>query len=118
MFIEKKRKVHLMSASEILNETIPSRLQDQAEREKMMALDAVFQFNLTGDDEGSWYIDLKAGVCAAGQHDDADCTVTMESSDFVDLYNGDAQGAMLFMQGKLQMEGNMGLAMKLGEIMG
>jgi putative sterol carrier protein len=42
----------------------------------------------------------------------------MESSDFVDLYNGDAQGAMLFMQGKLQMEGNMGLAMKLGEIMG
>ena len=42
----------------------------------------------------------------------------MESSDFVDLYNGDTQGAMLFMQGKLQIEGNMGLAMQLGEIMG
>jgi len=107
-----------MSANEILSQTIPARLQNQAEREQMMALDAVFQFNLTGDEAGSWYIDLKAGVCAAGNHDDADCTVTMESSDFVDLYNGDAQGAMLFMQAKLSIEGNMGLAMQLGEIMG
>ena len=107
-----------MSANEILSQTIPGRLQDSAEREKMMELDAVFQFHLTGDEAGSWYIDLKAGECAAGEHDQADCTVTLDSSDFIDLYNGDAQGAMLFMQGKLQMEGNMGLAMKLGEIMG
>ena len=107
-----------MSANEILSQKIPSRLQDSAEREKMMSLDAVFQFNLTGDEPGSWYIDLKAGTCAAGDHDDADCTVTMDSSDFIDLYNGDAQGAMLFMSGKLQIEGNMGLAMQLGGIMG
>ena len=66
-----------MSANEILSQTIPGRLKDPAEREKMMELDAVFQFHLTGDEAGSWYIDLKAGECASGEHDQADCTVTL-----------------------------------------
>jgi putative sterol carrier protein len=118
MLIEKKRKVKLMSANDILTNKIPGRLADASEREKMMALSAVFQFNLTGDEPGAWYVDLVEGVCAAGEHADADCTVTMESADFVSLYNGEAQGAMLFMSGKLQIDGNMGLAMQLGEIMG
>ena len=107
-----------MSAATIFNETIPARLQDADQRSSMMEVDAVFQFNLTGDEEGAWYVDLKAGVCAAGEHDDADCTITIDSADFVDLYNGETQGAALFMQGKVQIDGNMGLALKLDEIMG
>ena len=75
-----------MSAATILNETILARLQDSAQRDKMLSVGAVFQFNLTGDEEGSWYIDLKEGVCSAGEHDDADCVITMASSDFVDLW--------------------------------
>jgi putative sterol carrier protein len=42
----------------------------------------------------------------------------MDSEDFKDLYSGEAQGTALFMTGKLQVEGNMGLALKLGELMG
>ena len=61
---------------------------------------------------------LKQVQLVLGTHEEADCTITMESSDFIDLYNGDAQGAMLFMGGQLQIEGNMGLALQLGEIMG
>ena len=107
-----------MSAATIFNEKIPARFNDPADREKMMALDAVFQFNLTGDEPGHWFVDLKAGKSGAGEYDDADCTITMESSDFIDLYNGDAQGMMLAMSGKLEIDGNMGLALQLGEIMG
>jgi putative sterol carrier protein len=107
-----------MSAASIFSETIPARFNDPADKEKMMALNAVFQFNITGDEEGSWFVDLKAGTTGEGTHDEADCTITMEASDFIDLYNGDAQGPMLFMGGKLQIEGNMGLALQLGEIMG
>ena len=107
-----------MSASKIFNETIPARFNDPADREKMMALGAVFQFNLTGDEPGAWFVDLKQGSAGSGEHEEADCTITMESSDFLDLYNGEAQGAMLFMGGKLEIEGNMGLALQLGEIMG
>jgi putative sterol carrier protein len=107
-----------MSVSDIMTNKIPTRLNDADDRAKMLSVDAVFQFNLTGDEAGTWFIDLKAGTSGEGEHSDADCVVTMESSDFIDLYNGDAQGAMLFMGGKLQIEGNMGLALQLGEIMG
>ena len=107
-----------MSVLDIFNIKVPARLADATEGAKMRAIDAVFQFHLTGAETGSWFIDLKTGTCGAGTHGDADCTVTIEASDFVDLYNGDAQGAMLFMSGKLQVEGNMGLALKLQDLMG
>lgn len=113
-----QRNIRTMSAATIFNETIPARLQDADQRSSMMEVGAVFQFNLTGDEEGTWCIDLKEGACTAGEHDDADCTITIDSADFVDLYNGETQGAALFMQGKIQIEGNMGLALKLDEIMG
>ena len=107
-----------MSAHTIFTETLPSRLNDVAQRSKMMEIDAVFQFSLTGDETGEWYVDLKAGACGAGEHDDADCTITIDSADFIALYKGDTQGTALFMQGKIQIAGNMGLALKLDEIMG
>lgn len=107
-----------MSVSDIFTTKVPTRLASAAEGAKMRAIDAVFQFHITGDEPGAWFIDLKAGTCGAGTHDDADCTVTLDAGDFIDLYNGDAQGAMLFMSGKLQVEGNMGLALKLQDLMG
>jgi putative sterol carrier protein len=107
-----------MTVQEIFNEKVPARLADPTEGAKMREVDAVFQFELTGDEPGSWFIDLKAGTCDAGEHDDADCTVKMDSADFVDLYTGETQGAALFMSGKLQVEGNMGLALQLQNLMG
>lgn len=106
-----------MSAASIFKESIPARFNNPDEREKMLALDAVFRFNLSGDEAGSWYVDFKNGECGDGDRE-GDCTINMDSADFVDLYNGDAQGAMLFMQQKLSIEGDMGLALKLMEIIG
>ena len=107
-----------MSVQDIIENKIAGRLADPTEGPQMRQLNAVYQFNVTGDEEGSWFIDLKEGAVGAGTHNDADCTVTIDTQDFIDLYNGDVQGAMLFMGGKLQIDGNMGLALKLGEIMG
>ena len=107
-----------MSVQDIVENQLNSRLNDPNEGPQMRELNAVFQFNLSGDEEGAYFIDLKVGKAGAGTHPDADCTVGIDSSDFIDLYNGDAQGAMLFMSGKLQIDGDMGLALKLGEIMG
>ena len=106
-----------MDANTIFKETIPARLNDPADREKMMEVGAVFQINLTGEQEGSWYVDLKAGKIDSGEHADADCTITMDSEDFATLYEDSDQGPMFFMGGKIEVDNPM-LAMQLMQIMG
>ena len=52
-----------------------------------------------------------------GSSDDADCTIELTSEDFVNLVTGKVPGPQLFMMGKLKIAGNMGLAMKLGQVL-
>lgn len=48
----------------------------------------------------------------------ADCTIRMSMADFLALAAGDLNPQMAFMLGKLKIEGDMGLAMKLGGLLG
>ena len=47
----------------------------------------------------------------------ADCTLNMAFSDFDDMINGKLDGMTAFMTGKLKIEGDMGVAMKLQSIL-
>jgi putative sterol carrier protein len=82
-------------------------------------INAIYQFNVTGDNGGSWYVDLTgAPSLAAGTKDGANCTITVAAQDFVDIASGKLNGQMAFMTGKLKIAGDMGLAMKLNKIIG
>lgn len=61
---------------------------------------------------GQLFID---GVNGTATNDDgeADATVTLDFEDFKALAKGDMDPMMAFMQGKLQVAGDMGVAMKL-----
>jgi putative sterol carrier protein len=48
----------------------------------------------------------------------ADCTVKVAMSDFLDIAAGNQNPQMAFMMGKLKIEGDMGIAMQLGKILG
>jgi len=75
----------------------------------------IFPFKVGGK---SWMVDLKnsPGCVKASAPEKADCTVIANDTDFVDMMTGKANGQSLFMQGKLKLQGNMGLAMKLDKI--
>ena len=91
----------------------------EADPSSVEGINAIYQFKVTGDTGGDWYVDLTgAPVITAGVKDDANCTITVSDQDFVDIKTGKLNGQMAFMTGKLKIAGDMGLAMKLNKIIG
>ena len=74
---------------------------------------AVYKFVLDGDGGGTWLVNLKDAPGAKTGDGAADCTISLSAKDFVDLVEGRANGQQLYFQGKLRIEGNIGLALKL-----
>jgi putative sterol carrier protein len=69
-------------------------------------------------DQGVIYIDGTASPPDISNDDKAaDCTIKMDFSDFADLIGGKLDGMTAFMTGKLKIEGDMGVAMKLQTIL-
>ena len=61
---------------------------------------------------------LDADFVTAGASDDAQCTISMTEDDFLGLWTGSLPGPQAFMMGKLKIDGDMGLAMKLQSFLG
>lgn len=81
---------------------------------------AVFQFNVKGKEEGIWHIDLKNGEGSCGQGEPkhtADATLTMDSTNFADMFSGKLKATNAFMMGKLKIKGDLQKAMKLEKMM-
>ncbi|KAM5299189.1 hydroxysteroid dehydrogenase-like protein 2 [Ctenodactylus gundi] len=84
------------------------------------ATQAVYQFELSGEDGGVWFLDLKnkSGHVGHGQPTDrADVVMSMSTEDFVRMFSGKLKPTMAFMLGKLKIKGNMALALKLEKLM-
>jgi len=107
-----------MTPQQIFEEKIGARLADPAQQAQAKEIDAIYQFHVTGDNGGDWVVNLRDCVVNGGTSGDADCTITIDSNDFVGLVQGTVAGPQLFMMGKLQIAGNMALAMKLGDVLG
>jgi len=86
----------------------------------VQAIAGVYQWNITGPGGKTqiWTADLKngKGSVSVGKPDKADCTLNVSDEDFVAIMTGKANSQQLFMQGKLKIQGNMALAMKLNKL--
>lgn len=78
-------------------------------------MNAVIQFNLSGDGGGNYNVTIKDGAAtvAEGAHGSPNMTMTMAAQDYIDMITGKLNGQMAFMSGKLKIAGDMGLAMKM-----
>lgn len=81
-------------------------------------LDATYKFVVTGAGGGSWIFRCKEPVAVSEGQGSADCTITMNAPDFVALGKGELNPQMAFMSGRLDVDGDLELALKLGAIVG
>ena len=100
-----------MTTANELIERIRVRIADQ--RDLLTSVGAVFKFVLEGADGGTYLLDLKESLSITTGDGPAGCTVKMTTGDFVDLFEGRANGQALFFTGRLRVEGDMGLALRL-----
>uniref|UniRef100_A0A3Q1HRU4 Hydroxysteroid dehydrogenase-like protein 2 n=1 Tax=Acanthochromis polyacanthus TaxID=80966 RepID=A0A3Q1HRU4_9TELE len=85
------------------------------------ATQAIYQFDLSGEHSGVWFLDLKSGSGSVGQGQPPikpDVVMMMDSSDFNKMFSGKLKPTMAFMSGKLRVKGDMSLAIKLDKLMG
>lgn len=90
------------------------RIEENPEQAKQIG--AVYKFVLDGDGGGTWIMNLKDNPGVTEGDGDAQCTIKMAAGDYVDMVEGRANGQQLFFTGKLKIEGDMGLAMKLQKL--
>ena len=80
-------------------------------------LDLIFGFNITDEDK-HYALIVKDGTCdlQEGENPDANCTLVMDSATLKGIVSGETDGMQAFMGGKLRVEGDMMLSMKLSEL--
>jgi len=97
---------------------IEKRIGEEPDLIKKIA--GIYQFDVVNEAKQtkSWVVDVKnsPGSVRSGTIDNPDCTISISDEDFTALISGKKNGQQLFMQGKLKMKGNMGLAMKLDQL--
>lgn len=104
------------SVRQVFEEHLPKGIAENVEKAK--EVDAVYQFDVTGDDGGTWVIDLTkdSDWVTEGPSDDAQCTIEVASEDWLGIMNGSLNAMQAFMMGKLKVQGDMGLATRLQTI--
>ena len=83
--------------------------------ERATGVDAVFQFEATGDDGGTWHLVVHDGTCALGRGDVASPTVTLRASGetWLRIASGAVDPQRALLMGRLKLSGDMALALRL-----
>lgn len=95
-------------------EALPSRFHPDAAD----GMTAVYQFDLSGDQGGQYHLHIADRSCrvTGGVHPAPDVTLTMAGDDCMAVLEGRLNGVAAYLNGRLRIEGDLGLAMRLAAL--
>jgi putative sterol carrier protein len=78
-------------------------------------LSASYQFNLSGEQGGQYQLLVRDATCTIleGTHASPDVTLAMTADDCLRVMQGQLDGVAAALSGKVRVEGNLGLAIRL-----
>ncbi|MCF8129879.1 MAG: SCP2 sterol-binding domain-containing protein [Deltaproteobacteria bacterium] len=81
-------------------------------------LNAVFQFEITGDEGGNWSVVVKDGTCEIfeGTHAEPSVTLSMSAETWLGMINKEINGMQAFMGGQLKATGDIMLAQRVEQL--
>lgn len=87
--------------------------------EHAKGITATFVYELEGDGGGTWTVKVDDGTLAVepGAVPEPTVTYKMKASDYVNLANGDLNGAKAFLMRKLKVGGSIPMAQKMNKFL-
>ncbi len=81
-------------------------------------VDETIQFQLSGEQGGEWVVNIHNQTCNVEQGTTPDPSLRFiaDAQDALDILAGKMDPMRAFMRGKLRLEGDMGLAMKMTKL--
>ena len=93
-------------------------LDQRFDSEAAKGLNASFQFELAGDNGGTYCVKVSDGAMEIQECGEAEPTFTlkMNADDYIKMAHGKLNGAMAFMTGKMKISGDRSLAQTMKKI--
>ena len=93
-------------------------LSSKVDSAKAAGMTATFQFDISGDDGGQWYVAINDGnvEVSAGTAENPSIVLGATSENWLKIVSGELSGQTAFLTGKLKIKGDMSLAMKLQSV--
>ena len=105
--------MHLTDVKEVF-EVMPKRFNSDAAQ----GLDAVFQFDITGDGGGVWALVIRDGDCQVREetHGNPNVSLSMTGDTWLSILNKELGAVQAFLSGRLKISGDMMLAQKIPDL--
>ena len=104
-----------LNPDQVTPDMVIERMPEALIPEKAGSTNATIQFDLSGDQGGKWWVKIHDGKAESGKGEAESPTLTLiaDAMDYVKISLGQLDGTAAFMQGKLKIKGDMGLAIKM-----